>query len=60
MFRRKGKKNFKEFFSCLEVWLRLFFKVFFIYKYIKIIYIFLFFKKLFLIPTHQNNLKILN
>jgi hypothetical protein len=35
MFRRKGKKNLKEFFSYLEVWLQLFFKVFFIYKCIK-------------------------
>jgi hypothetical protein len=36
------------------VWL--FFKVFFIQKYIKIIF-FLFFKKLFLISAYQNNLK---
>ena len=41
---------------CLDVWLLLLFKVFFIKKYIKIIY-FLFFKKLFLISTHQNDLK---
>ena len=42
--------------ACLDVWLLLLFKVFFIKKYIKIIY-FLFFKKLFLISTHQNDLK---
>jgi len=40
----------------LGVWLWLFFKVFFILKYIKII--FFIFKKLFLISMHQNNLKI--
>jgi len=32
------------------------FKVFFFYKYIKVI--FFYFKKLFLILTHQNNIKI--
>jgi len=37
----------------LEVWLQLFFKMFFTYKYIKLI----FFKKLFLISAHQNDLK---
>jgi hypothetical protein len=41
---------------CLGVWL--FFKVFFIWKCIKIIYIFIFFK-LFLISAHQNDLKTL-
>jgi hypothetical protein len=42
----------------LKVRLWLFFKVFFIYKCIKIIFFFIF-KKLFLISAHQNNLKIL-
>jgi len=37
------------------VWLRLFFKMFFTWKCIKII--FFIFKKLFLISAHQNNLK---
>jgi len=41
----------------LEVWLRLFFKVFFIPNCIKII--FFIFLKLFLILPHQNNLKTL-
>jgi len=40
---------------CLKIWLRLFFKVFFTWKCIKII--FLIFKKLFLISTHQIDLK---
>jgi len=42
----------------LEVLLRLFFKVFFTRKCIKIIYFFIFLK-LFLISTHQNDLKTL-
>jgi len=40
------------------VWLWLFFKVFFTQKCIKIIYFFIF-KKLFFIPAHQNDPKIL-
>jgi hypothetical protein len=42
--------------KCLiEVWLHLFFKMFFILKYIKIK--FFIFEKIFLISTHQNDLK---
>jgi len=43
--------------SCLRVLLRLFFKVLFIQKSIKIIF-FLFLKKLFLISVHKNDIKI--
>jgi len=39
----------------VELWSRLLFKEFFTWKCIKIIYIF--FKKLFLISAHQNDLK---
>jgi hypothetical protein len=41
--------------GCLEMWLRLLFKVLFTLKYIKIIFFIL--KKLFLILVYQNNLK---
>jgi hypothetical protein len=40
----------------VEMWLELFFKIFFIKKYIRITF---FLKKLFLILAHQNNFKIL-
>jgi hypothetical protein len=41
----------------LRMWLRLFFKVLFTWKYIKIIYFFIFLK-LFLTSAYQNDLKI--
>jgi hypothetical protein len=43
----------------VEVWLQLLFKLLFTWKYIKIIFFFIF-KKLFLISTHQNDLKTQN
>jgi hypothetical protein len=43
----------------VKVWLQLLFKLLFTWKYIKIIYFFIF-KKLFLISTHQNDLKTQN
>jgi hypothetical protein len=51
------KKKYSSFKGCLRVWLRLFFKVFFTRKYIKII--FFIFKKLFLTSAHQNYMKTL-
>jgi len=43
----------------VEVWLQLLFKLLFTWKYSKIIFFFIF-KKLFLISTHQNDLKTQN
>jgi hypothetical protein len=43
----------------VEVWLQLLFKLLFTWKYSKTIFFFIF-KKLFLISTHQNDLKTQN
>jgi hypothetical protein len=56
---RRGACNvhqWQDFKTWLKVWLRLLFKMFFMLKYIKMIF-FLFFKKLFLKSTHQNDPK---
>jgi len=54
--KRSENKQNSEFVAllvaCLRVWLRLFFKVFFTQKCIKIIFFFIFF-----ISAHQNDLK---
>jgi len=52
---QKSPAVLKYIWTGLKVWLWLFFKIFFTHKYIKIIYFF----KLFLISTYQNDLKTL-
>jgi len=47
--------NLAPFCVCLEVWWRLFFKLFFYWKYINMI--FFIFQNLFLISVHQNDSK---
>jgi hypothetical protein len=60
---KKGTRNFKlreynlgSVWECFGVWLQLFFKLFFMPKYIKIIFFFIFLKS-FLRSAHQNDPK---
>jgi len=53
---RKNYEKIQDQVAYLKVWLRLLFKVFFTWKYIKIIFFFIL-KKLFLTSAYQNNLK---